>query len=161
MSDFEGGTATAMFGIGWSISLDSIVGGKSSAEMKVVERGANGSSKSLATTGTISPAVPFAWAGPMFSPGQQLMAPVNLSSKKEVSFWAKGDGKTYRVMIFSESKGRTPSTRAFIAGSEWKEYIFPLSAFDGFDGHDITALLFAAGPEPATFTFQVDDVRFR
>lgn len=161
VSDFEGGTPAASFGAGWSITTDAMANGKSESVMKVVNAGANGSTKSLEVTGTISPALPYAWGGAMFSPGQQMMTPVNLSSKQEVTFWAKGDGKTYRVMIFAESKGYTPLEQPFVAGSEWKQYTFPFSAFGGIDGHDLMALMFVGGPQPGPFAFQVDDIRFR
>ena len=161
VSDFEGGTPAATFGIGWSVTTDVMANGKSEAAMKVVNDGANGSAKSLEITGTISPALAYAWGGAMFSPGTQMMSPVNLSSKKEVSFWARGDGKTYRVMIFADSKGYTPLTQTFVAGAEWKEYVFPFSAFSGIDGHDLMALMFVGGPQGGPFAFQVDDVRFR
>ena len=161
VSDFEGGTPAATFGVGWSVTTDAMANGSSEAAMKVVNAGANGSAKSLEITGKISPALAYAWGGAMFSPGKQMMSPVNLSSKKEVSFWAKGDGKSYRVMIFAESKGYTPLTQTFVAGPEWKEYVFPFTAFGGIDGHDLMALMFVGGPESGPFAFQVDDVRFR
>ncbi|MDQ6829455.1 MAG: CIA30 family protein, partial [Gemmatimonadota bacterium] len=161
VSDFESGEAKAKFGAGWSVSNDAMAGGKSSGEMKVVDGGASGSTKSLAISGMINGAVPFAWAGAMFSPGAQMMAPANLSSKREIRFFAKGDGQTYRVMIFAESKGYMPLTKTFVAGPEWKEYVFPLLAFDGIDGRGIMALIFAGGPTPGAFSFQIDDVRFR
>ncbi len=161
VSDFESGDPKTGFGSGWSVSNDAMAGGKSSGEMKVVDGGANGSTKSLAISGAISAAVPYAWAGAMFSPGAQMMSPANLSAKKEIHFFAKGDGQTYRVMIFAENKGYMPLTKTFVAGPEWKEYLFPLSAFDNIDGHDIMALIFSGGPAPGAFSFQIDDVRFR
>jgi imidazolonepropionase-like amidohydrolase len=161
VSDFESGTPTASFGAGWSVTTDAMANGKSEAMIKVVDGGANGSTKSFEIAGTISSAVAYAWGGAMFSPGQQAMTPANLSSKKEVAFWAKGDGKTYRAMIFAESKGFTPLTQTFVADSAWKEYVFPLSAFGGIDGRDIMALMFVGGPQPGPFRLQIDDVRFR
>ena len=161
VSDFESGSPSATFGAGWAVTTDAMANGKSEAAMKVVDGGANGSSRSFEITGTISPAVAYAWGGAMFSPGQQPMTPANLSSKKEVSFWAKGDGKTYRAMIFAESKGYTPLTQTFVVDSAWKEYVFPLSAFGGIDGRDIMALMFVGGPQPGPFRLQIDDVRFR
>ena len=127
VSDFDDGTTTTRFGAGWSVSNDAMAGGKSSAEMVVVDGGAEGSAKSLAIRGTISDAFKQAWAGAMFSPGKQIFQPANLGAKKEVRFWAKGDGKTYRVFIFAESKGYAPLTQTFVAGAEWKEYVFPLA----------------------------------
>lgn len=161
VSDFDDGTTVVRFGAGWSISTDAMAGGKSSAEMAVVDGGAQGSAKSLAIRGTISDAFKQAWAGAMFSPGKQTFQPANLSGKKEIRFWTKGDGKTYRVFIFSESKGYVPLTQPFVAGAEWKEYVFPLSSFDGIDGRGIMALIFGGGPEPGAFAFQVDHVSFR
>jgi len=64
-------------------------------------------------------------------------------------------------MIFTEGKGYTPLMQDFVAGSEWKQYTFPFSAFNGIDGHDLMALMFVGGPQPGPFAFQIDDVRFR
>jgi imidazolonepropionase-like amidohydrolase len=161
VSDFEDGQVTARFGAGWMMSLDAQAGGKSSGVYTVVDGGANASKKSLSITGTISAAVPYAWAGAMFSPGAQVFQPTDLSSKKEIRFWAKGDGKTYRLMVFAQSKGMMPLIQEFVAGAEWKEYSIPFSAFSGSDGHDIMAILFAGGPQPGDFKFQIDDVRLR
>ena len=96
----------------------------------------------------------------MFSPGERAMAPANLSSRKGIHFWAKGDGRTYRVMLFAQSKGMTPLTQTFVAGSEWKQIELPFTAF-GTDGRDIMAIMFLGGPEPGPFTFQIDDIRIR
>jgi len=161
VSDFDAGTMATSFGAGWSVSDDAMANGRSSGRLNVVDGGANGSAKSLEITGTISNAVPYAWAGAMFTPGEQMMMPVNLSSKREVRFWARGDGKTYRVMIFAESKGFTPQMQSFVAGAEWKEFVFPLSAFGGTDGRDLMALIIAGGPAPGEFSLRIDDVRFR
>jgi imidazolonepropionase-like amidohydrolase len=161
VSDFESGAPTAVFGAGWMVSTDAMASGKSTAEMKVVDGGANGSGKALAITGTISDAMPQAWAGAMFSPGLQPFSPANLSSKRGIRFWARGDGQTYRVMLFTEASGVAPRTQTFVAGSEWKEHVFPLSAFGGADGRGVMAVLVAAGPAPGPFAVRIDDVRFR
>jgi imidazolonepropionase-like amidohydrolase len=159
ISDFDNGKPDTKFGSGWMISTDSIMGGKSSADMKVIDGGANGDAHSLDVSGAIDGGLPFAWAGVMFSPGAQPFAPVNLSSKKNISFWAKGDGKTYRIMFFTESGGRMPSQQTFAAGPEWKRVSFPFSAFSGTDGHDIAAILFVGGPEAGKFEFQIDEIK--
>ena len=95
----------------------------------------------------------------MFSPGTQPFAPVNLSAKKSISFWAKGDGKTYRIMFFTESGGRMPAQHTFDAGPEWKRISLPFSAFNGTDGHDIAAILFVGGPDAGKFDFQIDEIK--
>jgi imidazolonepropionase-like amidohydrolase len=160
VSDFEE-KPTAKFGFGWTVSTDSVMGGKSTAEYKVVPDGAHGSKGSLLITGEITQDFAYPWAGAMFFPGAAPMQPVNLASKKEITFWAKGDGKTYRIMLFAKSGGMIPPTQSFIAGPEWKEYRFSLSQFNGMDGHDLMGLLFAGGPASGKFAFQIDDVRFQ
>ncbi|MBA3913995.1 MAG: CIA30 family protein [Acidobacteriales bacterium] len=145
ISDFETGEATASFGEGWSISTDNIMGGKSAAGMKIIDGGASGTAKAMEVSGTIDAGLPFAWAGVMFAPGAQKFAPANLAGKQGVSFWAKGDGKDYRIMLFTESGGRVPAQQAFTAGAEWKQYTFPFSAFNGSDGRDVAATFAADG----------------
>lgn len=159
VSDFEDGSPKTQFGTGWMLSTDSIAGGKSTGEMKIVEGGANGGKHALDISGVIDGALPFAWAGVMFSPGAEPFGPVNLSSKKSISFFAKGDGQTYRVLVFTASGGRIPAQQTFAAGADWKKTSIPFSAFNGTDGHDIAAILFVGGPAAGKFDFQVDDVR--
>jgi len=161
VSDFDAGTTAASFGAGWSVTNDAMASGKSTATIAVADGGAEGTPKSLAISGTISAAIPYGWAGAMFTPGPQMMSPVNLSSKKEIRFWARGDGRTYRVMFFAESKGFAPLTQTFVAATDWKEFAFPLSAFGGIDGHDLMAVIFAGGPAAGAFSFRIDGVRFR
>jgi len=158
ISDFEDGTTHAKFGTGWMLSTDSIAGGKSTGEMKVVDGGANSGKHALDISGQIDGTLPYAWAGMMWSPGSQPFAAVNLSSKKSISFFAKGDGQTYRVLVFTTSGGQIPAQQTFTAGSEWKKTTIPFVSFNGTDGHDITAILFVGGPTPGKFDFQIDDV---
>ena len=102
--------------------------------------------------------LPYAWGGVMFSPGSQAFAPVDLSAHKAITIWAKGDGQTYRAMIFTASGGRIPPQQTFVAGPEWKKYSFPFSGFNGSDGHDVSAILFVGGPGAGKFDFKIDEV---
>lgn len=158
ISDFEDGAPSAKFGTEWMSSTDSLAGGKSTGEMKVVDGGANASKHSLEITGMIDGGLPYAWSGVMWAPGSQPFVPLNLSSKKQISFFTKGDGQTYRVLVFTTSGGRIPAQQTFTAGTDWKKYSFPFSTFNGTDGHDISAILFVGGPKPGKFDFQVDDI---
>ena len=126
--------------------------------MKVAPEGTQGSRGSLLITGEISPDLSYAWAGAMFSPGASMMSPANLSSKDEVSFWARGDGKTYRLMLFARSHGFQPEIKSFVAGPEWKRFTFRISEFGGMDGSDLTGILFSGGPARGQFVLQIDDV---
>lgn len=161
ISDFDGGTLASAFGSGWSVSTDQIAGGHSSATIDLVGDGAGGSSAAMAVKGTIAAGLSYAWAGAMFAAGPQPMTSADLSSKKEIVFWVKGDGKPIRLMVFSESTGRVPLIRTFETAAEWKEFSVPFSAFGAIDGHDVIGLLFAGGPESGPFAFQIDGVRLR
>jgi cytoskeletal protein RodZ len=159
ISDFDDGKITARSGFGWSIATDSVMGGQSTADMKAVEGGAQGTKGALQVTGKISNASEQAWAGVMYSPGPQPFTPVDLSSKKTLSFWAKGDGRTYAALLFTQSGGYMPAVQTFTPGPEWKEFRFPLASFNGADGKDVTAIMFSAGPPVGDFSFTIDTVR--
>ena len=159
ISDFEGAAISAHFGA-WSPTTDSIAGGKSTVKVELQKGGAAGTAQALHVTGEILPTVPYAWAGVMFSPGRAPFAPANLSSKKAVRFWAKGDGKTYRVMVYTQAAGYMPQQKTFVAGAEWKEEMFPLAAFNT-DGHDITALIFCGGPAAGPIDLSIDQVEMQ
>jgi imidazolonepropionase-like amidohydrolase len=161
ISDFEDGTPGARFGTAWEISTDSLASGKSTGKMKVIDGGANGSKHALDVSGTIDGGLPYAWAGIMFGPGSQVFVPVDLSARKSISFYAKGDGKTYRVLLFTTSGGRIPAQQTFVTTSEWKQFTVPFSAFNGSDGHDVMAILFVGGPAPGIFDFQIDDIQLQ
>ncbi len=157
ISDFEESTLTPRFGTAWMSSTDKFAGGTSSGDIKVTDGGANNTAKSLRISGTITSGFAYPWSGAMWSPGVQPMQPADLSSKPGVSFWSKGDGGTYRVMIFAQSKGMTPVQQEFVAGPEWRAHTMPWSAF-GLDGKGIMAIIFTAGGEQGDFQFQVDEV---
>ena len=152
ISDFNDGTTNSSFGLGWIVTTDAVAGGTSTAEMKVAEG-------ALQISGNVVGPLPYAWSGAMFTPGKQMFQPADLSSKKAIRFRAKGDGQTYRVMVFAQSKGYTPLMKTFVAGSDWAEHEFPIASFDGLTGKDITAIIIAGGPKPGPFSVQVDDVR--
>ena len=160
ISDFEGESVESKFGAGWMVSTDAFMGGKSKAEMKLEPGGAQGSSKSLLVTGTVVPGSAFTWAGVMFMPGPTMMAPADLSAKKSIRFWAKGDGKKVACMIFAQSLGFTPAGQNFTAGPEWKEFTFTWESFR-LKGSDIMGIFFGASGEAGDFALQIDDVRLK
>jgi imidazolonepropionase-like amidohydrolase len=161
VSTFESSEPAAEFGAGWQISTDSLMGGTSTAAMRVIGGGASGTSRSLEVTGTIVPGTAYAWAGAMFFPAATPMTPANLSSFKEIVFWARGDGAEHQVMVFATRLGNVPSVQPFIPGPEWREYVLPLASFSNIDGSDLRGVLFSAGNRPGPFRFQIDEVRFR
>jgi imidazolonepropionase-like amidohydrolase len=161
VSDFEDGKPSATFGAGWQVSTDNLRGGKSKASMKVVENGAQKSKGALLIEGEVDAGLPYAWAGAMFFPGEAPMSPADLSSKKQISFWAKADGRTYSVMLFAPSKFFAPIIQTFVPGAEWKQFTFKLAQFDGYDCHDLAGLFIGTGLPAGKFALQIDNVSFQ
>lgn len=162
VSDFDAGQPTAKFGSGWFVTTDQLAGGKSVAAIKVVSGGANGTTGALEISGTLDAGLPYGWSGVMFMPGQSAMAPANLSSKKELRFFARGEeGRSYAVMLFTRGKGRTPVTQTFTTHADWKEVVLPFASFDGVDAHDLMGIAFVASGTPGAFRLLIDDVRLR
>lgn len=158
ISDFEDGDqAKAKFGAGWMVSSDSIRGGKSTAQIKIVSGGAEGSKGALQIDGTLVPSAA-SWAGAMFFPGPAPMAPANLSSKKAITFWAKGEARTYSLMLYLQSSGYIPKSQSFTVGPEWKKITIPFSAFD-VDAHDVMGIFFGAWSDPGPFGLAIDNVQ--
>jgi hypothetical protein len=87
------------------------------------------------------------------------MTPTNLSGKSGLSFWARGDGKTASVMVFSQARGFIPATKSFVAGPEWKRFQFDWKDFDGLDGTTTLGIFFGGGTDSGPFELQVDEVR--
>jgi imidazolonepropionase-like amidohydrolase len=160
ISDFEGDKISSRFGAGWMVSTDSFMGGTSKAELLPTSGGVGGGRQALMIKGTISEAGSIRWAAAMFSPGAAFMAPANLSSKKSLSFWGRGSGKTFAVMIYAKSLGFIPKVLVFEAGPEWKEFVFPFEEF-GLDGSDITGIAVGAATTPGEFSLEIDDVRLK
>lgn len=158
ISDFDNGKAEATFGAGWSISTDAMAGGTSTAQMSVIPDGAHGSKGALQIAGEIKTTFAYPWAGAMFSPGAHAFEPVNVSTTPAIRFWVRGDGKTYRVMLFTEGSGRIPLTQTFIAAGDWKQITIPFSAFQNADGKGLQAILFS-GTAHGSFSFAIDDVK--
>jgi hypothetical protein len=160
VSTFDDMKVSANYGT-WISTTDHEGGGKSTGSMQVVEGGANGSKGALRIIGELIPGASFLYSGVMFAPGGSPMESANLSSKKTISFWAKGDGKGYAVAAITESNaGGMPAIKPFMAGPEWKQYSFALSDFQT-DGADLRGFAFAHAQEPGKFEFEIDQVEIK
>jgi beta-glucosidase len=160
VSTFDDMKVSANYG-SWMVATDAEMGGKSIASIQVVEGGANQSKGALRVTGEVVPGGGYAWSGVLFAPGSSPMEAVNLSRKKTISFWAKGDGQNYTVALLTESSaGGIPAMQPFVAGPEWKQYSFAMSAFQT-DGADIRGLLFARALVPGKFDFELDQLEIK
>lgn len=159
VSDFDDGTLASAFGAGWVETTDAFMGGESTAALAVVEGGAMGTSHMLHVSGEIAPGLPFAWGGAMFFPGARPMAPADLSSAEGIRFHARGDGQTYRILLFTRSGGQEPAIQTFTADSEWREHIFSWSDFNGSDGSDVMGIAVVGGPEAGPYEIWIDQVK--
>ena len=160
VSNFDDMKVSSTYGT-WISTTDSEGGGKSTGSMQVVEGGANGSKGALRVSGELVPGAAFLYSGVMFAPGGSPMESANLSSKKTLSFWVKGDGKGYALAVITESNaGGMPAIKPFVAGPEWKQLSFPLSDFQT-DGADIRGFAFAHAQEPGKFEFEIDQVEIK
>lgn len=163
---YENGLPASRFGAGWMGSTDQQMGGNSVVHLARVA-GAEGSSGALGVRGRTAPGAPFLWAGAMFFPGREPMAPADLRAFGGVRFRVRGDGGHYVAMLFATALGTTPAAAPFEAGAEWREVTLRFADFgrydgagSGLDGNDVTGLLFSAGPEEREFAFEIDDVEF-
>jgi len=159
ITGFEDGEIGGSFGSGWMVSTDSMIGGASTAEMATVEGGATGTAMSLRVAGSIvSGGAPAMWAGPMFFPGMQQLAPADMSVYEGISFWARGDGTPISVMMFAQSLGQVPSMHLVPTTDAWVEHTLPFSDFAGVDATGLQAILFS-GAQPGDFEFAIDEFR--
>jgi imidazolonepropionase-like amidohydrolase len=158
ISDFEDGTMSSRFG-SWADSTDALRGGASVVRRAVVEGGAE-SGRAMEVSGEIKPGSQYPWSGAIFMPGPQPMAPADLSGARELVFWARGDGKTYQVLVFATSLGAMPAIRPFVTGPEWQRHSIPLADFAGADPKGIMGIFFGSTTQNGgAFSFRLDDVR--
>jgi beta-glucosidase len=163
VSTFDDGKPSANFG-SWIAASDQMNGGKTTSKITVVEPGANGSKGALEISGEVLAGGPFLFAGALYSPSAAPMKPADLSSKKGISFWAKGDGGTYTVIVLTESRngqsGDAPAMTTFKTVPEWKQYTFPFSTFET-DGSDLSGIGIIRMQEPGKFQLQIDQVEIK
>jgi imidazolonepropionase-like amidohydrolase len=160
--DFEGevavaatGMLPAKFGAGWMQTTDQMAGGASVANLKR----ANGA---LSVSGEIKTGFAFPWSGAMYFPARAAMQPADFASRKELVFKARGDGRTYSVMLFSGVQMQSmPSIKTFVAAAEWKEVRIALADFAGADLARVRGFAFTAGQPAGTFAFEIDDVEVK
>ncbi|HEY2467676.1 MAG TPA: CIA30 family protein [Terracidiphilus sp.] len=163
VSNFDRGKTSAAYGM-WIPASDTMNGGKSNSKLEVVEPGADGTKSAMQVSGEVIAGGQIIFAGALYSPGPAPMQPVNLSKKSTISFWAKGDGKTYTLLVLTAARngqnGEAPAMSSFTAGPEWKQYTFPFSTFDT-DGSDLSGIGFVRAQEPGKFQFQIDELEIK
>ena len=162
VADFDDGGTGVRFGLGMQLTTDAMAGGASVAVQEAVEGGAAGTRGALRVAGEIRPGFAFPWAGTMFHPGAQPMQPVDASSRNELVFQARGDGRTYQAMLFSGPSAQgMPAMQSFAAGPDWTEVRIPLTAFAGADPAALRAVAITAGLPEGGFELFIDQLELR
>ncbi len=164
IADFDGGSANASYGLGFSASDDKMRGGNSSATQKLVDGGAEKSRGALEVSGEVGTGIQYPFAGTSFLPNgspnvewleQGLM---DYSRKQSLRFFARGDGKDYFVMLMGPALDAIPAMYGFTAGADWQEVRVPLQNLGGIDLEQVKLISFGT-MTPGAFRFQIDDVR--
>ena len=153
ISDFEDGLKSR-YGAGWGETTDKIRGGSSVAKLEVQDG-------ALAISGEVKAGSMFPWSGGMVFLGPKPMQPVDLSSRKELVFRVRGDGRRYTAMLFSGDMQAIPPTRTFDSTSEWQTIVFELESFYNAKPGQLRAVAFTAGAPAGEFRFEIDDVEIR
>ena len=163
VSNFDAGKTSAAYGM-WLAANDTMNGGKSNSKIEVVEPGASNTKGAMQVSGEVIPGGQFIFAGALYSPGAGPMQPVNLSKKNSISFWTKGDGNTYTLLVLTASRngqnGEAPAMTSFTAAPEWKQYTFPFSTFET-DGSDLSGIGFLRAQEAGKFQFEIDELEIK
>jgi hypothetical protein len=160
IASFDNGSAATPYGMGMQAGGDEFQGGKSTATQQVVGGGANGSKGALEITGEVRPGIPYPSAGTVFFPeGPPMQGLMDYSGRKKLSFYARGDGKPYALLIMSGTPMRMPPMMlTFTAGPEWQKYEYEIAGLGGADWQRVRMLgwlQMAQGP----FKFQIDEIR--
>jgi ABC-2 type transport system permease protein len=161
LSDFDSGSAAASYGVGWTAAGDDMRGGNSHATQRLVDGGAGGSKGALEVTGEIGNAIQYPFAGTMFFPqGPPMKGLMDYSTKKTLTFQARGDGRRYMVMVISGlAMGGIPLMYDFEAGPEWKEVRLDIASLGAADWKRVRMIRVGTMGPVGPFRFQIDDVR--
>lgn len=157
VSNFDDGTAAVSQGVGWSVSTDATMGGRSTAEMKVVEGGADGSESALNVAGDCKVSAQ-AYAGVMYMAGDAAMQATDLGAYEGVAFWVRAEKPvSLNLLMFTKSGGFQPAIKPLQVTAEWKKVSVKFSELNGSDGSDVVGIWFGSNLE-GKFQFTLDNV---
>jgi ABC-2 type transport system permease protein len=162
LGDFDAGSTKAPYGEGWNAEGDAGRKGTSHATQRLVEGGAQNSKGALEVSGSIGDTIQYPTAGTWLSPaGIENGKYMDFSAKKTLRFFARGDGRSYKVFVVSgvHHENVAPGMFDFQAGPEWQEYEVPIGVIGAQDLTRVQTIGFAAFQRPGDFRFQIDNVR--
>ena len=146
VADFNTGL-TARSG-GFAASSDSMVQGKSSAEISV-QQGV------LKVTGTTRPGFAYPWAGVAWQTAASIDTGSDFSEITSIKFNIRGTPGQYRLDAFSAGSFM-PVSHRFAVTADWQTIELPLSVFSGLKTEAVSMLLWN-GPQ-GEFQFELDDI---
>jgi len=164
IAEFDGGSAAAAYGIGFTATDDKMRGGNSSVSQRLVDGGADHTRAALEVTGDVGTAIQYPFVGTSFLPNGKPQADflnqgyMDYSSRHTLRFDARGDGKNYMVVIMGPRVDAMPGMYGFVAGPEWHEVRVPLQDMGGVDLHRVKVISIGS-MSPGEFRFQIDGVR--
>ena len=162
IANFDAGSATAAFGAGWYASGDERRGGNSTAAQRVIDGGASGSAHALEVTGNIGDGLQYPFAGTAFFPdGTEPQKIMDFTGRRELTFWARGDGKRYTVVFLGLRVDSIPPMYTFGTTPEWQPVRIPLADLAGLDIARVHGIVIGNNGPPGGFRFEIDDVQLR
>jgi ABC-2 type transport system permease protein len=162
ISDFEAGSAASAYGSGWLAAGDDMRGGNSTASQRVTEGGAANSRHALEISGRIGDGIQYPFAGTAFFPDGPAEGKImNFTGRRELAFFARGDGRQYTVVFLGEPPGGIPPMYGFTATAEWQQVRIPLADVLGLDPARVHGIVIGNNGPPGDFRFELDDVQLR
>lgn len=148
ISSFDDGRLGTNFGTPWRA-----FGG---VTMQLVRGGAKDSRGAMLVS--IDPVQPPAtWPGIEFAPSGIPGTPADLSARRGLRFWAKGDGRPLRMVMITETGRRE---HEFQLDSVWRPFEFEFPDAPDFDLSHFLHLIFADTGVPGHREFQIDEIAF-
>jgi ABC-2 type transport system permease protein len=164
ISGFDGGSDAASYGVGWTASDDKMRGGNSSVSQKLADGGAEKTKGALEVSGQIGDAIQYPFAGTTFLPNGShgvdfiKQGYMDYSTRQTLSFYARGDGRSYLVVFGGPVLSGIPAMYGFTAGPDWQEVRIPLKDLANADLQRIKFISIGS-MTPGSFRFEIDGVR--
>ena len=173
IADFEEGKAMTLASTPWVSFTDESMGGKSTVSLTVSTNGAQASKVALKMSAKLTPE--FQWGGFVGTRAwlQADGSPKDMSKVTGVRFYARGDGRKYRLLVSRQNvKDGNHFAYEFTAPTEWKLFQVSFSKLTQspyfgeqvpWSATNITGVGFLAFAEPGTTAesrLEVDNVSF-
>ena len=173
IADFEKGKPVTIADVPWMVFTDAGMGGKSTLQISIASGGAPGSRNFLRITGSLTS--DFQWGG--FAGTRAALqsdeSPVNVGAYSGVRFYARGDGKKYRLLVGKANvKDGNHFGYEFTAPSEWTLIWVPFAQLAqsplfgtqvSWSPENVTAVGFLARAEPGASSevkLEIDNIGF-